>query len=172
VLQGDIRLRVREICRQVCRNRGVDIIRGVLSADNVQIFASVPPKLAVSDLVQLMKGRSSHKVQRDFPQARNRYWVRRFEGPGVFLNDQRRHDLRHRTSVPGAAYRRSYRRQPVVVQSGRLTLRRRLCVPETNPDFVHGECSNFQSEDGRNRSPQPAGTGRKSRKGRFNRRDV
>ena len=58
VLTGDIRLRVRDICRQVCREKGVDIIRGVLSADHVHMFVSVPPKLAVSDLVRLMKGRS------------------------------------------------------------------------------------------------------------------
>jgi putative transposase len=66
VLQGDIRLRVRDICRQVCRKRGVDSIRGVLLTGHVQTFASVPPKLAVSDLVRLMKGRSAHKVQREF----------------------------------------------------------------------------------------------------------
>lgn len=48
-------------------------IRGVLSADHVHMFVSVPPKLAVSDLVRLMKGRSSHKVQREFPQLKKRY---------------------------------------------------------------------------------------------------
>lgn len=49
------------------RQKGVDTIRGVLSSDHVHMFVSVPPKLAVSDLVRLMKGRSSHKVQREFP---------------------------------------------------------------------------------------------------------
>ena len=84
VLTGDIRLRVRDICRQVCRERGVDIIRGVLSADHAHMFVSVPPGLAISDLVQLMKGRSSHKVQREFPHLRKRYWGRRFWGRGYF----------------------------------------------------------------------------------------
>ena len=35
VLQGDIKLRVRDICRQVCAQNGVEIIRGVLSSDHV-----------------------------------------------------------------------------------------------------------------------------------------
>ena len=82
---GDIRLRVRDICRQVCREKCVDIILGVLSADHVHMFVSVPQKLAVSDLVRLMKGRFSHKVQREFPQLRKRYWARRFWGRGHFL---------------------------------------------------------------------------------------
>ena len=84
VLQGDVRLRIRDICRHVCREKGVDIIRGVLSADHVHMFVSVPPKLAVSELVRLMKGRSSHKVHREFPQLRKRYWGRRLWGRGFF----------------------------------------------------------------------------------------
>ncbi len=84
VLRGNIRVRVRDICRQVCAENGVDIIKGVLSSDHVHMFVSVPPKLAVSDLMRLMKGRSSHKVQREFPQLKKRYWGRHFWGRGIF----------------------------------------------------------------------------------------
>jgi putative transposase len=35
-------------------------------------------------IAQLMKGRSSHKVQREFPQLKKRYWGRRFWGRGYF----------------------------------------------------------------------------------------
>jgi len=84
VLLGDVRLRVRDILRQVCAERDVDIIRGVLSNDHVHMFVSVPPKLALSNLMRLMKGRSSHKVQREFPQLKKRYWGRHFWGRGYF----------------------------------------------------------------------------------------
>ena len=83
VLTGPLRLRVRDICRQVCRENEVDILRGVLSSDHVHMFVSVPPKLAISDLVRKMKGRSSHKVQREFPAIRKRYWGCRFWGRGL-----------------------------------------------------------------------------------------
>ena len=84
VLAGSVRLRVRDIVRQVCNERGVDIIQGVLSSDHVHMFVSVPPKLAISDLVRLMKGRCSHKVQREFPHLKKRYWGRHFWGRGYF----------------------------------------------------------------------------------------
>ena len=84
VLTGDLRLRVREIIRQVCAENGVDIIRGVLSSDHIHMFVSVPPKLAISDLVRKMKGRSSRKIQQEFPQIRKRYWGQRFWGRGYF----------------------------------------------------------------------------------------
>ena len=84
VLTGDLRLRVREIIRQVCAENGVDIIRGVLSSDHIHMFVWVPPKLAISDLVRKMKGRSSRKIQQEFPQIRKRYWGQRFWGRGYF----------------------------------------------------------------------------------------
>ena len=55
-----------------------------LSSDHVHMFVSVPPKLAISDLMRLMKGRSSHKVQREFPHLKKRYWGRHFWGRGYF----------------------------------------------------------------------------------------
>ncbi|MEM9128290.1 MAG: IS200/IS605 family transposase [Pseudomonadota bacterium] len=84
VLSGQVRLRVRDILRQVCRESEVDILRGVFSSDHVHMFVSVPPKIAISDLVRRMKGRSSHEVQREFPALRRRYWGRRFWGRGYF----------------------------------------------------------------------------------------
>ena len=84
VLLGDVRLRVRDIIRQVCSENDVDIIRGVLSSDHVHMFVSVPSKLALSDLLRKMKGRSSHKVQREFPSLKKRYWGCHFWGRGYF----------------------------------------------------------------------------------------
>ena len=84
VLFGDVRLRARDICRQVCGENGVEILHGVLSRDHVHMFVSVPPKRAVADLVRKMKGRSSYKLQREFPELKKRYWGRKFWGRGYF----------------------------------------------------------------------------------------
>ncbi len=84
VLVGELGLRVRDICRHVCGENGVDIIHGVVSRDHVHMFVSVPPKLAISDLVRKMKGRSSYRIQREFPQIRKRCRGCRFWGGGYF----------------------------------------------------------------------------------------
>lgn len=83
VLRGQVRLRVRDICRQVCGENEVGILRGVLSSDHVHMFVSVPPKLGISDLIRTMKDRSSHKVQREFPELRRRYWAAGSGGRGT-----------------------------------------------------------------------------------------
>ena len=84
VLQGKLRERVRDIIRQVCREMGVQIIEGVLSSDHIHMFVSVPPHIAISDLMQRAKGRSSYKIQMEFPEIRKRYWGRRFWARGYF----------------------------------------------------------------------------------------
>ena len=84
VLKGDIRLRIREIIRQTCDKLNVRIVSGVLSEDHVHMFVEIPPSLSVSDFVQRVKGGSSHKIQREFPELGKRYWGQRFWARGYF----------------------------------------------------------------------------------------
>lgn len=84
VLEGVMRERIREIIRQTCRELGVHIVKGVLARDHVHMFLSVPPHLALSKVMQKVKGRSSRRIQMEFPELRKRYWGRRFWARGYF----------------------------------------------------------------------------------------
>ena len=74
VLQGPMRERIREIIVQTCAKMGVHIVQGLLCRDHVHIFWSTPPKLALSNVMQRIKGRSSRRIQLEFPELRKRYW--------------------------------------------------------------------------------------------------
>jgi hypothetical protein len=50
----------------------------------LHLFVVIPPHIAVSDFVQRAKGRSSRKVQQEFPELKTIYWGRRFWGRGYF----------------------------------------------------------------------------------------
>ena len=84
VLRGALRERVRDIIRQVCEELGVTIVSGALSSDHVHMFVSIPPKLSVSEVVRRVKGRSSRKIQQEFPDIRKRYWGCHFWARGYF----------------------------------------------------------------------------------------
>src|ERR1700724_2776055 len=84
VLEGALRERIRTIIRQVCKELGVQIVSGVLSREHVHMFVEIPPHIAVSDFVRCVKGRSSHRVQMEFPDLRKRYWGRHFWARGYF----------------------------------------------------------------------------------------
>ena len=98
VLEGTLRERIRTIIRQVCKELGVQIVSGVLSKEHVHMFVEIPPHIAVSDVVRRVKGRSSHRVQMEFPELRKRYWGRLL-GEGLLLHYQRQHHRRGDTSV-------------------------------------------------------------------------
>lgn len=83
-LRGSVRLRVRDICRQVCRENDVKILRGVLSSDHVHMFVSVPPKLAISDLVRRMKGRRSTRCNESSPSCAGAIGAAGSGGAGIF----------------------------------------------------------------------------------------
>jgi putative transposase len=84
VMRGEMRERIREIIIQTCQELGVHIEKGVLSTDHVHMFISVPPQVALSKVMMRIKGRSSYKIQREFPELRKRYWGQRFWAHGFF----------------------------------------------------------------------------------------
>ena len=90
VLEGTLRERIRTIIRQVSRELGVQIVSGVLSREHVHMFVEIPPHIAVSDFVRRVKGRSSHRVQMEFPELRKSYWTPLL-GERLLLHDQRQH---------------------------------------------------------------------------------
>ena len=78
VLEGDIKIRCRSILIQVCDSEDVEILKGVVSKDHVHMHISYRPSLSISDLVKKLKGRSSRKLQQEFPELKHRYWGRHF----------------------------------------------------------------------------------------------
>jgi putative transposase len=74
VLKGRIAERARELIRQTCQARGVVIVRGAVSPDHIHMLLSAPPQLSPANLVQYIKGRSSRRLQAEFPELRKRYW--------------------------------------------------------------------------------------------------
>jgi len=78
VLQGDIQKRCRSILQQISESEDVIILKGVVSKDHIHIHINYLPSLSLSDLVKKLKGRSSRKLQQEFPELRKRYWGQHF----------------------------------------------------------------------------------------------
>jgi len=85
VLQGDIAERARDLIREICKSRDVEIIRGHVSCDHVHIFVSVPPHISVSQLVQSIKGKSSRKLLLEYKRLSRKFWGRHMWARGYFV---------------------------------------------------------------------------------------
>ena len=84
VLHGQVALRLRELIRQTCATMDVYIISGHVSVDHVHLLLSVPPNLAVSELVQRLKGRSSRRMLEEFGELSRQFWGRHLWARGYF----------------------------------------------------------------------------------------
>ncbi|WP_375603735.1 IS200/IS605 family transposase [Wolbachia endosymbiont of Anurida maritima] len=84
VLTKAMKERVRAVVVEVSEEMGVKIENGVVSSDHLHLFVVIPPHIAVSDFVQRAKGRSSRKIQQEFPELKKIYWGRHFWGRGYF----------------------------------------------------------------------------------------
>jgi len=84
VLRGRVAERARDLIRQICSAREVVIVRGAVSPDHVHMLLSAPAHLSPAKLVQYIKGRSSRRLQEEFPELRKRYWGQHLWARGYF----------------------------------------------------------------------------------------
>ena len=63
-----------------------EILEGHISRDHVHLVLSIPPKVAVSEVVATIKGRVAIRMFRDMPEIRKKYWGRRLWSRGFFVS--------------------------------------------------------------------------------------
>jgi len=69
----------------ICASLDVEIVKGNISRDHVHLLVSVPPTLAVSRLVQRMKGLTSRKLLMENRGLNKAFWGRHLWGRGYFV---------------------------------------------------------------------------------------
>jgi len=85
ILRGAIGLRVRELIQQTCASLDVYIEQGHVARDHVHLLISVPPEIAMSELVERLKGRSSRLMLQEFGELRKAFWGRHLWARGYFV---------------------------------------------------------------------------------------
>jgi len=66
--------RLEEIMRDICRNFECDLAEFNGEANHVHLLIRFPPKVALSRLVNSLKGVSSRRLRQEFPDLRRHYW--------------------------------------------------------------------------------------------------
>src|SRR5271165_4594597 len=74
VLLGEAAMRVRDLIRELCGTLDVKIMKGHVSKDHVHLLVSIPPQVAVSKLMQRLKGKAAYKAMLEFSHIKKHYW--------------------------------------------------------------------------------------------------
>ncbi|MBV9205819.1 MAG: IS200/IS605 family transposase [Actinobacteria bacterium] len=66
--------RAQEIMRDVCADFGADLREFNGETNHVHLLVNFPPTVALSRLVNSLKGVSSRRLRQEFPDLRAHYW--------------------------------------------------------------------------------------------------
>ena len=59
VIYNQYKTDIRDIIKQLCSYKGVEIIEGHLMPDHIHMLVSIPPKISVSSFMGYLKGKSA-----------------------------------------------------------------------------------------------------------------
>ena len=70
VFYGKLRRQIGSILRELCRQRGIELIEGHAMSDHVHLFLSIPPKYSVAHAIGFLKGKSAVRIHRELLHER------------------------------------------------------------------------------------------------------
>ena len=70
VIYGKLRRQIGQILRELCQQKGVELIEGNAMIDHVHLCLSSPPKYSVAHVVGFLKGKSAIRIHRELLKER------------------------------------------------------------------------------------------------------
>ena len=82
----EIKVDIGKILRQLCQQKGVEIIEAELCPDHVHMLVSIPPNLSVAQFVGYLKGKSSLMIFDRHANLMYKYGNRHFWCRGYYVD--------------------------------------------------------------------------------------
>jgi putative transposase len=86
VMDGEIRLFVRDVIRRLCSWKKLEIIQGNVLTDHIHLVLDIPPNTSVSSVVGFLKGKCAIQLFQRFKGLRKKYWGMHFWSTGYFVS--------------------------------------------------------------------------------------
>ena len=68
VLVNDIKIRCNELIKDKCEEHGWEIVELTIQPDHIHLFIRVWPKDSAADVIKEVKGYTSNKLRKEFPE--------------------------------------------------------------------------------------------------------
>ena len=85
-IYGEIKVDIGKILRQLCQQKGVEIIEAELCKDHIHMLVSIPPKYSVSQIMGYLKGKSSLMIFEKYANLKYKYGNRHFWCRGYYVS--------------------------------------------------------------------------------------
>ena len=77
---------IRDIIKQLCSYKGVEIIEGHLMPDYIHMLVSIPPKISVSSFMEQLKGKSALMIFDRHANLKYKFGNRHFLAEGYYVS--------------------------------------------------------------------------------------
>ena len=77
---------IRDILKQLCSYKGVEIIEGHIMPDHIHILVSIPPKMSVSSFMGYLKGKSALMIFDRHANLKYKFGNRHFWSEGYYVS--------------------------------------------------------------------------------------
>jgi REP-associated tyrosine transposase len=81
-----VRRQIGEILRELCRQKGLDLLEGKAMPDHVHMLLSVPPKYSVAMTMGYLKGKSAVRIHRELMKTKGTLFGRAFWSRGYCVS--------------------------------------------------------------------------------------
>ena len=82
VIYNEIKLDIGKILRQLCEQKGIEIISAEACPDHIHMLLSIPPKYSVAQVMGYLKGKSSLMIFDRHANLKYKYENRHFWARG------------------------------------------------------------------------------------------
>lgn len=93
VFYGQLRRQIGVILRELCGQKGVELLEGHSMPDHIHMCLSIPPKYSVAHTIGFLKGKSAVRIHRDLLHERRMtglsFWATGYSVSTVGMDEQR-----------------------------------------------------------------------------------
>ena len=92
IIYNQYKADIRDIIKQLCSYKGVEIIEGHLMPDHIHMLVSIPPKISVSSFMEYLKGKSALMIFDKHANLKYKYGNRHFWCRGYYVDTVGRYE--------------------------------------------------------------------------------
>ena len=85
-LYGSLRGKIGKIFRELCRQKGIELVEGKAMSDHVHMLLSVPPRYSIAMTIGYLKGKSAIRIHRDLSRFKGTLFGRSFWARGYCVS--------------------------------------------------------------------------------------
>ena len=86
IIYNQLRRDIRQIIKDLCKWKGVEIIEGNMMPDHVHLLVAIPPKYSVSQFMGYLKGKSAMMIFERHANLKYKFGNRNFWATGYYVS--------------------------------------------------------------------------------------